>query len=65
MDNLHVDDGVQHDIDDGQQLGDAVEVIPCFGEIVTGDKGDPLADIQEEPDMTNNIFVIFHIFFWL
>ena len=52
VDNLHVDDGVQHDVDDGKHLGDGGEVVPGIAdcELPPYQHRDPLDDVDHEPD---------------
>ena len=60
--NLHVDDGVQHDVDDGKHLGDCGEVVPGIAdcELPPYQHRDPLDDVDHEPDRQHSTgFFIF------
>ena len=53
MYDLHVDDGVQHHIDDGKHFGNGSEVIPGIAancEVPTFQHRNPLDDVDQEPD---------------
>ena len=64
IDNLHVDDGVQHDVDDGKHLGDGGEVVPGVAdcELPTYQHRDPLDDVDHEPERQHSTgFFIFQM----
>ena len=60
--NLHVDYGVQHDIDDGKHFSHTGEVVPPWTadcELPIYQHRDPLDDVDQEPEITFGISYFF------
>ena len=56
IDNSHVDDGVQHHVDDGKHFGDGGEVVPGIADckLPSYQHRDPLDDVDHEPDIQHS-----------